>query len=76
MESEDAEGAALSNQSCEGYDDLAPAAVRFDVFGVELLAARLEDIMRSKEAADPPPGSGGGSGLARDARLRKSFDSS
>jgi hypothetical protein len=38
----------------EGYEDLARAAVRFEVFGVELLAARLADIVRSKEAADRP----------------------
>lgn len=37
-----------------GYDDLAPNAVAFTVFGVELDAARLEDILRSKEAADRP----------------------
>lgn len=37
-----------------GYDDLARNAVRFTVFGVELGAARLEDILRSKEAADRP----------------------
>jgi hypothetical protein len=38
----------------EGYDDLAAGAVRFDVFGVELLAAGLADILRSKAAADRP----------------------
>lgn len=37
-----------------GYDDLAGGAVRFEVYGIELLAARLEDIIRSKEAADRP----------------------
>lgn len=37
-----------------GYADLAANAVRFRVFGSELLAARLEDILRSKEAADRP----------------------
>ncbi len=37
-----------------GYDDLAAGAVRFRVFGVELDAARLEDILRSKEAAGRP----------------------
>lgn len=37
-----------------GYDDLAAGAVRFRVFGIELGAARLEDILRSKEAADRP----------------------
>ena len=38
----------------DGYADLARAAVRFEVFGVELLAASLADIVRSKEAADRP----------------------
>jgi hypothetical protein len=37
-----------------GYDDLASTSVQFSVFGVELAAARLEDILRSKEAADRP----------------------
>lgn len=37
-----------------GYEDLSKGAVRFDVFGVELLVARLEDILRSKRAADRP----------------------
>ena len=37
-----------------GYEDLSAGAVRFDVFGVELLAAGLRDIIRSKEAADRP----------------------
>lgn len=38
----------------EGYADLRRDAVRFDVFGVELLAASLLDIVRSKEASDRP----------------------
>jgi hypothetical protein len=38
----------------EGYDDLSRGAVRFEVFGVPLLAASLADIVRSKEAADRP----------------------
>lgn len=38
----------------EGYGDLVEGAVRFEVFGVELLVAGLADIMRSKEAADRP----------------------
>lgn len=37
-----------------GYDDLARDAVHFDVYGVDLRVARLEDIIRSKEAADRP----------------------
>ena len=38
----------------EGFEDLSREAVRLDVFGVELLAASLSDIVRSKEAADRP----------------------
>lgn len=37
-----------------GYEDLAPGAVLFRVFGADVWAARLEDILRSKEAADRP----------------------
>ena len=37
-----------------GYDDLIRNAVPFDVFGVRLDAASLEDIVRSKEATDRP----------------------
>ncbi len=37
-----------------GYADLAGGAVTFDVFGVTLHAASLEDLIRSKEAADRP----------------------
>jgi hypothetical protein len=37
-----------------GYEDLVQGALRFEVYGVELLAASLEDIIRSKEAADRP----------------------
>lgn len=38
----------------DGYDDLSRQAVRFEVFGVTLDVARLEDILRSKEAANRP----------------------
>jgi hypothetical protein len=38
----------------EGYPDLVRNAVAFEVFGVELSAASLEDIVRSKEAAGRP----------------------
>lgn len=37
-----------------GYDDLARGAVQFDVNGALLQVARLEDIIRSKVAADRP----------------------
>lgn len=45
---------AFTPAGTAGYDDLAKRAVRFEVYGAELLAARLEDIIRSKEAADRP----------------------
>ncbi len=45
---------ALAPSGTTGYEDLARRAVRFAVYGVELLAARLEDIIRSKEAAGRP----------------------
>ncbi len=47
-------GVAFVPSGTEGYEDLADAAVRFEVFGVKLLAASLRDIIRSKEAADRP----------------------
>ena len=37
-----------------GYDDLERGAVQFDVNGARLHVARLEDIIRSKIAADRP----------------------
>jgi hypothetical protein len=37
-----------------GYEDLVRGAVHFEVFGTDLEVARLEDILRSKEAADRP----------------------
>ena len=37
-----------------GYDDLVRGAAHYDVNGVLLQVARLEDIIRSKIAADRP----------------------
>ena len=37
-----------------GYDDLAQQAIHLPVYGDTLLAARLEDIIRSKKAAGRP----------------------
>ena len=45
---------AFMPSGTNGYDDLIRHAVRFDVFGATLDAASLEDIVRSKEAADRP----------------------
>ena len=38
----------------EGYEDLARGAIKFEVYGVHLLAASLPDLIRSKEAAGRP----------------------
>ncbi len=45
---------AFQPSGTTGFTDLAPQAVRFEVYGHELLVARLEDIIRSKEAAGRP----------------------
>lgn len=45
---------AFRPSGTDGYDDLSEHAIRFEVFGVDLAAARLEDILRSKRAADRP----------------------
>jgi hypothetical protein len=45
---------AFAPAGTAGYEDLLAGAVRFRVFGVELLAAGLPDIIRSKQAADRP----------------------
>ena len=38
----------------EGYDDLARSAVTYEVFGVEVRAASLKDILRSKLTSNRP----------------------
>lgn len=43
---------AFEPSGTTGYEDLATSAVPFEVFGVEVQAASLEDILRSKQAAD------------------------
>jgi len=45
---------AFTPSGTSGYDDLIRGAVAFDVFGTTIDAASLEDIIRSKEAADRP----------------------
>ena len=45
---------AFQPSGTTGFEDLAPHAIRFDLYGHPLLAARLEDIIRSKEAAGRP----------------------
>ena len=38
----------------DGYDDLARSAITYDVFGVEVRAASLKDILRSKLTSNRP----------------------
>ena len=45
---------AFRPSGTEGYDDLARHAIHVTIYGDRLLAARLEDIIRSKEAANRP----------------------
>lgn len=45
---------AFAPAGTDGFSDLYRDAVRFEVFGVELFAASLADIVRSKVAADRP----------------------
>ena len=45
---------AFTPSGTDGYDDLIKNAIQYEVFGVTIFAARLEDIIRSKEAADRP----------------------
>jgi hypothetical protein len=45
---------AFRPSGTDGYADLSRAALRFSAFGGEFLVARLEDILRSKEAAGRP----------------------
>ncbi len=45
---------AFTPAGTTGYEDLQPNSVRFKAYGVELLAASVEDIIRSKKAADRP----------------------
>ena len=45
---------AFRPSGTDGFDDLVKGAVRFEVYGGELLASSLRDILRSKEAADRP----------------------
>lgn len=42
---------AFTPSGTKGYNDLAEGAERFEAFGVHFLAASLDDIIRSKEAA-------------------------
>ena|SRR5688572_3988870 len=45
---------AFQPSGTAGFPDLASHAVRFELYGTEILVARLEDIIRSKEAAGRP----------------------
>ena len=45
---------AFTPSGTRGYEDLASSAVRFALYGHNVLIASLEDIIRSKEAANRP----------------------
>jgi len=45
---------AFAPSGTDGYADLSRGAVHFEAFGTPILAASLEDIIRSKVAADRP----------------------
>ncbi|MGH7632919.1 MAG: hypothetical protein ACRENC_04275 [Gemmatimonadaceae bacterium] len=45
---------AFEPSGTTGYDDLAQTAEDFKLFGGDVAVARLEDIVRSKAAADRP----------------------
>ncbi len=45
---------AFKPAGTDGYDDLESGAEKFKAYGVTFLAASLEDIIRSKEAANRP----------------------
>lgn len=45
---------AFRPSGTDGFQDLVRNAVHYEVFGVELKAASLADIIRSKEASDRP----------------------
>lgn len=45
---------AFTPAGTTGYEDLKERAIQFQVYGVDLLAANLKDIVRSKKASDRP----------------------
>jgi len=45
---------AFTPSGTGGFEDLQSSAIRFEVFGVEIFASDLRDIIRSKEGADRP----------------------
>ncbi len=47
-------GIAFEPAGTSGYGDLASGAEKFEAFGIQFLAASLDDIIRSKEAAGRP----------------------
>jgi hypothetical protein len=47
-------GIAFKPAGTKGYDDLAAHAEKFKAYGVVFLAASVDDIIRSKEAAGRP----------------------
>jgi len=51
---EDSRERDVCQDIAQGYDDLARSAVTFEVFGVEVRAASLKDILRSKLSSNRP----------------------
>lgn len=45
---------SLDPDGTHGFKDLQRGAVKVDVYGLEILVASLEDVIRSKEAANRP----------------------
>lgn len=45
---------AFTPSGTAGYEHLSQRALRFEIYGTELMAASLEDIIRSKAAANRP----------------------
>ncbi len=45
---------AFKPAGTNGYDELIKKAVQFEIFGKNIYAASLEDIIKSKKAADRP----------------------
>jgi hypothetical protein len=48
-------GLVFKPSGTEGYEDLARSAVTYEAFGIEVRAASLKDILRSKRASNRPP---------------------
>lgn len=54
MQSRITEEKICTPSGTEGYDDLVKSALTYEVFGVDVHAASLKDILRSKLASNRP----------------------